>query len=42
MPLPIMVCGASETITGRLLKRLFGTREEYVVATKLHGRTMPA
>jgi aryl-alcohol dehydrogenase-like predicted oxidoreductase len=33
--------GASETITGRLLKRLFGTREEYVVATKVHGRTMP-
>ncbi len=33
--------GASEEITGRLLKRLFGTREEYVVATKVHGRTMP-
>ena len=33
--------GASETITGRLLKRLFATREEYVVATKVHGRTMP-
>jgi aryl-alcohol dehydrogenase-like predicted oxidoreductase len=33
--------GASEAITGRLLKRLFGTREEYVVATKVHGRTMP-
>jgi 1-deoxyxylulose-5-phosphate synthase len=33
--------GASETITGRLLKRLFGMREEYVVATKVHGRTMP-
>ncbi|MBV8065968.1 MAG: aldo/keto reductase [Actinobacteria bacterium] len=33
--------GASEVITGRLLQRLFGTREEYVVATKVHGRTMP-
>src|SRR5512132_3612841 len=33
--------GQSEVITGRLLQRLFGTREEYVVATKVHGRTMP-
>jgi aryl-alcohol dehydrogenase-like predicted oxidoreductase len=33
--------GQSEVITGRLLKRLFGTREEYVVATKVHGQTMP-
>ncbi len=33
--------GESEVITGRLLKRLFATREEYVVATKVHGRTMP-
>jgi aryl-alcohol dehydrogenase-like predicted oxidoreductase len=33
--------GASEVVTGRLLKQLFGTREEYVVATKVHGRTMP-
>jgi aryl-alcohol dehydrogenase-like predicted oxidoreductase len=33
--------GASEEITGRLLKRLFGMREEYVVATKVHGQTMP-
>ena len=33
--------GESEVITGRLLKKLFGTREEYVVATKAHGRTMP-
>jgi aryl-alcohol dehydrogenase-like predicted oxidoreductase len=33
--------GASEEITGRLLKKLFGMREEYVVATKVHGRTMP-
>jgi aryl-alcohol dehydrogenase-like predicted oxidoreductase len=24
-----------------LLKKLFGTREEYVVATKVHGETMP-
>jgi len=33
--------GQSEVITGRLLVKLFGTREEYVVATKVHGRTMP-
>ena len=33
--------GQSEVVTGRLLKKLFGTREEYVVATKVHGRTMP-
>jgi len=33
--------GQSEVVTGRLLKKLFGMREEYVVATKVHGRTMP-
>jgi aryl-alcohol dehydrogenase-like predicted oxidoreductase len=33
--------GQSEVITGRLLHRLFGTREEYVLATKVHGQTMP-
>jgi 1-deoxyxylulose-5-phosphate synthase len=33
--------GESEVVTGRVLKRLFGMREEYVVATKVHGRTMP-
>jgi 1-deoxyxylulose-5-phosphate synthase len=33
--------GQSEVITGRVLKRLFDTREEYVVATKVHGKTMP-
>ena len=33
--------GRSEEITGDLLRRLFGTREEYVVATKVHGHTMP-
>ncbi|HEY2777756.1 MAG TPA: aldo/keto reductase [Gaiellaceae bacterium] len=33
--------GQSEVVTGRLLSKLFGTREEYVVATKVHGRTMP-
>jgi aryl-alcohol dehydrogenase-like predicted oxidoreductase len=33
--------GQSEVITGRLLQRLFGMREEYVVATKVHGQTMP-
>jgi len=33
--------GESERVTGRLLQQLFGTREEYVLATKVHGRTMP-
>jgi len=33
--------GQSEIVTGRLLRGLFGSREEYVVATKVHGRTMP-
>jgi len=33
--------GQSEVITGHVLKRLFGMREEYVVATKVNGRTMP-
>src|SRR5262245_62789594 len=33
--------GQSEVTTGRRLRRLFGTRDEYVVATKVHGRTMP-
>jgi aryl-alcohol dehydrogenase-like predicted oxidoreductase len=33
--------GQSEVVTGRLLKRHFGMREEYVVATKVNGRTMP-
>jgi 1-deoxyxylulose-5-phosphate synthase len=33
--------GQSEVVTGRLLKQLFAKREEYVVATKVHGRTMP-
>jgi aryl-alcohol dehydrogenase-like predicted oxidoreductase len=33
--------GESEVATGRLLKKLFATREEYVVATKVHGETMP-
>jgi aryl-alcohol dehydrogenase-like predicted oxidoreductase len=33
--------GQSEVITGRLLGKLFATREEYVVATKVNGRTMP-
>ena len=32
--------GASETATGRLLGKLF-SREEVVVATKVHGPTMP-
>ena len=33
--------GQSEVVTGRLLGKLFGTREEYVVATKVRGATMP-
>jgi aryl-alcohol dehydrogenase-like predicted oxidoreductase len=33
--------GRSESVTGRILSRLFGMREEYVVATKVHGQTMP-
>jgi 1-deoxyxylulose-5-phosphate synthase len=33
--------GESEILTGRLLDQLFGMREEYVVATKVNGRTMP-
>jgi aryl-alcohol dehydrogenase-like predicted oxidoreductase len=33
--------GASEVITGHLLKRLFGQREEYVLATKVFMPTMP-
>jgi aryl-alcohol dehydrogenase-like predicted oxidoreductase len=33
--------GESEVITGRVLRKLFGMREEYVVATKVHGQTMP-
>jgi 1-deoxyxylulose-5-phosphate synthase len=33
--------GQSEVVTGRLLRKFFGSREEYVVATKVHGRTMP-
>jgi aryl-alcohol dehydrogenase-like predicted oxidoreductase len=33
--------GQSEVVTGRVLKQLFGMREEYVVATKVNGQTMP-
>ena len=33
--------GESEVLTGRLLRNLFGLREEYVVATKVWGQTMP-
>src|SRR5665213_4304799 len=33
--------GASEVVTGRLLKKFFGMREEYVLATKVRGKTMP-
>jgi aryl-alcohol dehydrogenase-like predicted oxidoreductase len=33
--------GQSEIVTGRLLRKLFGMREEYVLATKVHGQTMP-
>jgi aryl-alcohol dehydrogenase-like predicted oxidoreductase len=34
--------GESEILTGRLLRKRFGMREEYVVATKVNGRTMPS
>lgn len=33
--------GSSEVVTGRLLRKLFGMREEYVLATKVCMRTMP-
>ena len=33
--------GESEKVTGRLLPKLFAMREEYVLATKVHGATMP-
>jgi 1-deoxyxylulose-5-phosphate synthase len=33
--------GRSEVVTGRLLTKLFGMREEYVVATKVFFQTMP-
>ena len=33
--------GQSEVVTGRLLRKFFQMREEYVVATKVNGRTMP-
>jgi aryl-alcohol dehydrogenase-like predicted oxidoreductase len=33
--------GESEVLTGKLLRTLFGMREEYVLATKVNGRTMP-
>jgi aryl-alcohol dehydrogenase-like predicted oxidoreductase len=33
--------GESEVLSGRILGKLFATREEYVLATKVHGQTMP-
>jgi 1-deoxyxylulose-5-phosphate synthase len=33
--------GQSEVVTGRMLRKLFAMREEYVVATKVRGKTMP-
>jgi 1-deoxyxylulose-5-phosphate synthase len=33
--------GQSEVLTGKLLRTLFEMREEYVVATKVNGQTMP-
>jgi aryl-alcohol dehydrogenase-like predicted oxidoreductase len=33
--------GVSEEITGRLLARTFGSREDYVLATKVHGAMGP-
>jgi aryl-alcohol dehydrogenase-like predicted oxidoreductase len=32
--------GQSEVLTGRILRKLL-TREEYILATKVHGQTMP-
>jgi aryl-alcohol dehydrogenase-like predicted oxidoreductase len=34
--------GASETITGRLLAKYFARRDDYVLATKVHGRMSAA
>ena len=34
--------GQSEVLTGRLMRKLFAMREEYVVATKVWGRRCPA
>ena len=34
--------GESEVVTGRLLRKLFGMREEYVVATKAARATSPS
>src|SRR5207244_5109493 len=31
----------SEEVTGRLLRKLFGRREDYVLATKVHGAMGP-
>jgi aryl-alcohol dehydrogenase-like predicted oxidoreductase len=33
--------GQSEVLTGALLRKMFGMREEYVVATKVWGASMP-
>jgi aryl-alcohol dehydrogenase-like predicted oxidoreductase len=33
--------GESEVLTGKILREVFTTREEYVLATKVHGQTMP-
>jgi aryl-alcohol dehydrogenase-like predicted oxidoreductase len=33
--------GMSEVVTGRIVRKLFGTREEFVVATKVYFETMP-
>ncbi len=33
--------GTSEQVTGRLLNRVFDRREDYVLATKVHGQTGP-
>src|SRR5262249_19185412 len=33
--------GTSEEVTGRLLRRLFGSREDYVLATKVFSEVGP-
>src|SRR6186997_1469724 len=37
----IIFFDTADVYNGGLLKRLFGVREEYVLATKVNGRTMP-
>ncbi|MFI5914964.1 aldo/keto reductase [Dactylosporangium sp. NPDC051541] len=38
----VYTLGASETVTGRLLSKYFTRRDDYVLATKVHGRMSDA